>query len=429
MTTHPAPLAEAITRLRSGDRSVRAYLESRYERIDEREAEIEAWVGGPKPRSQLKAEAEALEDRHPNPENRPPLYGVPVGVKDIFHVHGLPTRAGSEVPRDEIVGPQAEVVTALRDAGALVLGKTVTTEMAYFQPGPTRNPHDTGHTPGGSSSGSAAAVAAGMCPLALGSQTVGSVIRPAAFCGIVGYKPSYGRIPIGGVLPVSESVDHVGLFTQDVAGMERAADVCVDGWEDASVGPPTLGVPDDEYIEQATEVGLERFEANVSSLEAAGYDVRRAEAFADIERVNELHNRLIAAETAMVQDEWFDAYGDRYGEKTAELITEGLEVPATEIGAGRRGRLELRAAIEDRMDERDIDVWITPSAPGPAPEGIDTTGDPIMNLPWTYVGLPAVTVPSGRVDGLPVGVQCVSRFDADEKLLAWSDSIGDVLAE
>src|SRR6266849_5532010 len=180
-----------------------------------------------------------------------PLRGVVVGVKDIFHVDGLPTTAGSSLPVGELAGPEAAAVSLLRDAGAVVLGKTVSSEFALFEPGPTRNPRNLAHTPGGSSSGSAAAVAAGHCPLALGSQTIGSVIRPAAFCGVVGYKPSYGRVSTAGSIPLAESFDTVGLLAANVSWVERVAVVLCAWWRGIEVDrPPVLGIPEGPYLEQ-----------------------------------------------------------------------------------------------------------------------------------------------------------------------------------
>ena len=182
---------------------------------------------------------------HPPHSPQPPLFGVLVGVKDIFHVDGWVTRAGSRLPPEVLQGPEAESVTRLKDAGALLLGKTVTTEFAHFMPGPTRNPHDTDHTPGGSSSGSAAAVAAGFCQLALGTQTIGSVIRPASFCGVIGLKPTYGRISTHGVVPLAPSLDHVGCFAADLDTLTRAARVLYATWDDSVITAPrpVLGIP------------------------------------------------------------------------------------------------------------------------------------------------------------------------------------------
>ena len=187
-------LTQLITGLRAGELSISDYVDHLEARFQEVEPLIEAFVPEPDRFARLRRDAATLLERYPAPESRPPLFGIAVGVKDIFHVKGFTTRAGSQVSPELLQGPEAAVVTALRNAGALILGKTVTTEFAYFAPGPTRNPHNPAHTPGGSSSGSAAAVAAGLCPLALGTQTIGSIIRPASFCGVVGYKPSYDRV-------------------------------------------------------------------------------------------------------------------------------------------------------------------------------------------------------------------------------------------
>lgn len=423
-----APLAKSAAALREGRLDVADYVAEHYDRLESREPEVRAWVDGAKDRPWVDAEAAALEARYPDPAERPPLYGVPVGVKDIFQVDGLPTKAGSDLPPGRLAGPQASVVTALREAGALVLGKTVTTEFAYFAPGPTRNPRDTDRTPGGSSSGSAAAVAAGMCPLALGTQTVGSVIRPASFCGVVGFKPSYGRIPTDGVLPLAESVDHVGLFTRTVAGADLAASVCVDDWTPVDVARrPTLGVPDDAYLDQASAAARETFERQVDALDAAGYEVRRVDALADVDAVNDRHEALVAAEAALAHREWFDEFGDRYAAATADLVTDGRSTPVGELADARRGRRALQQALHERMDDHGVDLWVSPAAPGPAPVGIESTGNPVMNLPWTHAGLPTVTVPGGEVDGLPLGLQCSAAFGADESLLDWAGPVADVL--
>jgi Asp-tRNA(Asn)/Glu-tRNA(Gln) amidotransferase A subunit family amidase len=428
MIVQQTPLGEGIAVLRGGECAVTDYVAALYECIDSLESDVRAWVGGPKRREWVTAEVAAIAERYPEPTNRPPLYGVPIGVKDIFHVEGLPTHAGSDLPPGELTERQAAVVSSLRAAGALVLGKTVTTEFAYFKPGPTRNPHDLAHTPGGSSSGSAAAVAAGMCPLAIGTQTIGSIIRPATFCGVVGYKPSYGRISCDGVIPLAPSVDHVGLFTQDVNGMELAASVCVDDWEPSVSGDrPVLGVPEGEYLSQASETGVTCFEDHVDALEDAGFEIRRVVAFDDIHAVNNRHNKLVAAEAALAHHNWFNKYSDQYADSTAELIRDGQEVSVTAHTDAQRGRIQLRTSLEGTMTKHGIDVWLTPGAPGPAPKGIDSTGDPVINLPWTHAGMPAIAIPAGAVDGLPVGVQCVGAFGMDERLLAWTEPIADVL--
>jgi len=425
-------LATLSADLRSGDLRPTGVVAGCYDRLEATEPRIEAWVDGAKDRAWVAAEAAALEDRHPDPGERPPLFGVPVGVKDIFHVDGLPTRGGSELPPDAVVGERATVVDDLRAAGALVLGKTVTTEFAHAAPGPTRNPHDTDHTPGGSSSGSAAAVAAGHCPLALGSQTIGSVVRPATFCGVVGYKPSYGRIPTEGVLPYADSVDHVGLFTRDVAGAALAASVVADDWRQIDAGQmarPTVGVPDDAYLAQASETGLERFERVLDALAAAGYEVRRVPAMDDIEAVNERHEALTAAEAAEVHHDRFEAYADLLREETVALIERGRDVTAEAVARGKRSRGALRDRLHGLMAEEGIDVWVAPGARDTAPAGIDGTGDPVMNLPWTHAGLPTAALPAGSAEGLPYGVQFASAFGTDERLLSWGEGLADAVAD
>jgi len=426
-----ARLGNLARAFRTGERDPAAFLDQLRERVSTVEPSVRAFVDGTVSWDRVERNLESLSDRYPDDAVRPPLYGVPVGVKDIFHVDGLPTRAGSDVPADDLRGAQGSAVTALERAGAVVLGKTVTAEFAYFAPGPTRNPHAPEHTPGGSSSGSAAAVAAGLCPLALGTQTIGSVSRPAAFCGVVGVKPSDGRVSIDGVLPVAPSVDHVGYFTQDVTGATLAAGVLYDDWR-AGEEPPaleTVGVVDGPYLDSATDEGLAQFRSHVDRLDDAGFDVRRVDLFPGIEAVNDRHERLVAAETALSHSELYPTYGDRYAEETRALIEDGREVSVGALADARAGRAEFRRAIHDRMDEHGLDVVVSPAAPGPAPEGIDSTGDPVMNLPWTHAGVPTVTLPaSTTAEGLPVGLQCGTRLGDDEWLLSWSRELRSALA-
>jgi Asp-tRNA(Asn)/Glu-tRNA(Gln) amidotransferase A subunit family amidase len=192
---------------------------------------------------------------------------------------------------------------------------------------------------------------------------------------------------------------------------------------------PVRGVPDEAYLDQASEAGRERFDAQVDALDAAGYEVRRAEPFGGIDAINERHNDLVAAEAALAHAEWFREYGDQYAEATAELIRDGHSVSVEGLADARAGRRELRARLADAMADEGIDVWLSPATPGPAPEGIGDTGDPVMNLPWTHAGVPAVSLPGGRAEGLPVGLQCAASFGDDERLLAWADSIAAALGD
>lgn len=440
MTSHPLTqetiLKTTAGGLREGQLDLAEHIAERCSGVDCIEPRLQALLPEPNRRARLLREAAELQKLHSESARPPALYGVLVGVKDIFHVDGFVTRAGTKVPPELFAGPEAECMTALRRAGALILGKTVTTEFAYLEPGPTRNPHNLEHTPGGSSSGSAAAVAAGFCQLALGTQTVGSTIRPAAFCGIVGFKPSFGRISTAGVIPFSASVDHVGLFAQEVEGIALAASpLCRDWdnptWEAVSDGrrKPACGVPNGSYLTQASSEGAAAFQSQIARLQDAGYETCWVTALQDIAEIKRRHMRLIAAEMAEVHRDWFSAHEPLYRPRTVALIREGQTVSADELFSGRASRFTIRAALERLMDEHGIDVWICPSATGPAPRGLDFTGDAAMNLPWTHAGMPAITVPAGRgSNGLPLGLQLVARFGGDERLLAWAAPIARLFA-
>ncbi len=407
------------------DDALFSYIDLLEARFETREREVLAFVPEAGRFDRLRREARELIGRHPDPDERPPLFGVPVGIKDVFHVHGFLTRAGSRLPPEELHGLEAESVTALKEAGALVLGKTVSTEFAYFAPGPTRNPKNPDHTPGGSSSGSAAAVGAGLCPLAIGTQTIGSVCRPAAFCGVAGYKPSYDRISRSGLIPLAPSLDHTGTFTSDAAGAELAAGLLCRGWKETQVDRrPVLGVPEGPYLERASDEARLHFEAGRGRLSAAGYTIKNVSAFEDFARVEARHRAIVAAEAARVHAKWFPRFENLYHEKTAELVRRGREISPENLDVALGGCGKLRRTLTALMDEHGLDLWITPSAVGAAPSGLGFTGDPVMNLPWTQAGLPAVSLPAGRNgDGLPLGVQLIGRWWSDEKLLAWGRGI------
>ncbi len=428
----PAPLLETVTSLHSGELDLLAYINELCDRIDAAEPGIQALLPEADRRTRLLAEAQALQTRFPDPASRPPLFGIPVGIKDIFFVDGFPTRAGSHLPLELFVGLEGDCVHSLHTAGALILGKTVTTEFAYFEPGPTRNPHNLDYSPGGSSSGSAAAVAAGFCPLAIGTQTIGSIIRPAAFCGIAGFKSSYGRIPMTGGILYSETFDHMGIFTQHIAGMELVASLLCKNWQKIEIGvpytPPVLGVPDGPYLAQASPEGLAAFEKQLALLEKAGYTVRHVRAMEDIEAINQRHMRIVFAEMAQVHREWFARYEPLYRPRTAAAICEGQEVSAEELSELRASPAKLRTELELLMTQAGIDMWICPSATGPAPKGVSSTGSPLMNLPWTHAGMPAISLPAGHTaNGLPLGLQCVGDFMTDEYLLKWATPLAEIV--
>ena len=429
---YPSTLSEALRSMQEYQHSLSVYVEQLVQRIEDVNPHIHALLAEAERPRRLRNESDALRKKYTDPAMRPALYGSTLGVKDIFHVEGFVTRAGTSLPPQLFEGSEAACVSMLKAAGALVVGKTVTTEFAYFEPGATRNPHNTEHTPGGSSSGSAAAVAAGLCTLALGTQTIGSVIRPAAFCGIVGFKPSLHRIPTQGIVYFSRTIDHVGLFTQDVAGMTVAAEALLTGWRNAPRGTrlPVLGVPDGPYLNQADAGALREFEEQVLMLQVAGCTVKRVSALENIGELNDLHRRLVFAEFAQEHAAWFDEFETLYRPRTVEAILSGRDVPAVELEANRANCLALRTGLHEQMDDEQIDLWICPAATGEAPSGIEATGDPNMNLPWTHAGLPAITIPAGRGEqGLPLGIQLVARFGADEELLGWADELRDLIVE
>ena len=409
--------------------------------IGRREPELLALLPEEGRFDRLRREWDALNRRYPDPAARPPLFGALVGVKDIFNVDGFPTQAGSDLPPELFAGPEAACVTALKAAGALVLGKTVTTEFAYFAPGPTRNPLSAAlgeiRTPGGSSSGSAAAVAAGFCSLALGTQTIGSIIRPAAFCGVVGFKPTFGRVPIDGALPLSPSADTVGWFAATMEDVREVAAAVVPGWrfgerEQGGKGegertpspfPPfspavVLGISDGPYLERASAEGLAHFNEAVRRLDAAAIEIRRVPAMADYDDIYRRHNELVAYEAARTHARWFDDFREYYHPKTVELIERGQAISADNYRRALDGRARLRDELHGLMDAHGFDLWIAPAAVGAALPGLDSTGDPVMALPWTHAGLPAVSLPAGTdAAGWPMGLQVVGRFGRDEELL------------
>ncbi len=424
-----ASLAVIASELRSGGWPLLGYLAALERRFNEREPNVLAFVPEDGRFQRLNQQAQELSEKFPNPANRPLLFGIPLGVKDIFQVEGFTTQAGSQLPTDILQGSEAPSVTALRQAGALILGKTVTTEFAYFGPGPTRNPHNPNHTPGGSSSGSAAAVGAGIAPLTFGTQTIGSVNRPAAYCGTVGYKPTYNRIDKSGVLPLSVSLDHVGCFSNDVAGMELAAGLLCQHWQlVVTEKKAVLGIPEGPYLQRASAEGRKHFRQVCRRLHDAGFIVKSVEAMPDFDKIYERHNVIVAAEAARFHADWFAAHAEKYHPKTAELIQRGRKVKDKQLKKAIAGRAALRETLMQLMDKNGVDMWLSPSATGAAPAGLDSTGDPVMNLPWTHAGLPTLTLPAGKNKaGLPLGLQLTGRWFGDEAMLSFASPLESIV--
>lgn len=430
MNIPPLNIVDLAKSFETGDGSLDDYLERLRLFFEAREPSVASFIPEAGRFDRLRREAAELMARYPDRKTRPPLFGVLVGVKDIFHVAGFTTHAGSKLPPEELQGPEAESVTWLKNAGALIMGKTVTTEFAYFAPGLTRNPHNPEHTPGGSSSGSAAAVGAGLCPLTLGTQTIGSIVRPASFCGVFGYKPSYGRVSREGVIPLSPSFDHVGLFAATLNGVAHVAGVLCKDWQEIPYRQrlPVIGIPEGPYLRCAGQEMVDHFRRICRNLEKARYMIKPISVMPDFEAIRERHYALTAGEAFRVHQRWFPRYRYLYHPKTVELLERGQGIPDETLNKAVEGRKQLGTELTQLMDVEGIDVWLSPSAIGPAPKGLDSTGDPVMNLPWTQAGFPALNLPSGiSPDGLPLGLQVSARYNHDEALLAWADSINSSL--
>ncbi len=403
MNPEDLTLAAAANLIRARSLSPLEYARALLARIDRIDPQVRAWVTID--REAVLAEARACEAEAAKGHFRGPFHGVPLGIKDIFYTKGLRTTMGASVFRGFVPDRDAEVVANLKRAGAIVLGKTVTTVFANLDPGPTRNPWNLAHTPGGSSSGSAAAVAARMCPAALGTQTVGSVGRPAAFNGIVSYVPPQERVSLRGVFPLAWSLDHVGFFARSVEDLRLLGDVPRIA---ARREPFRMGVVRDFFDENATDEAKALNDALANKLAGAGFEVGEANLPAAFDLAGPILRTILRAETSAIHEELFRDHPEAYGPKIRSLIETGKLIPAIDyLRARRMRRIYQRemAALFDRFD-----VLMTPAARGTAPEGIATTGDPVMNGPWTLTNFPIMTLPHALgANGLPVGVQLCSR--------------------
>ena len=432
MYTETLDFDRTLADLRSGQRNLLDFVAERCDRIDRVDPFLQALLPEARRRERLLGEAAALVERFPHPDRRPPLFGALVGVKDLLRVDGFPTRAGSALPAELFAGPEASCVTALRAAGALILGKTPTDEFAHSEPSPARNPHNPEHTPGGSSAGSAATVAAGYCHFALGTQTMRSIIGPAAFCGVVGFKPSRGSIATDGLVYMSPSIDTIGILAQSVRAVQKAAELLYLheplGWASAR---PVLGIPRGGFLNPLSDEARVAFDAQVSSLEAAGYDVREVPLpeIADGPQPCERASRLLQAEMARIHQDWFAAHSDRYRPRTAAAVRSGQAVTTSQETEALEFQPLLRNALAGAMDRAGVDLWVLPSSNGPAPKGLEVTGWADMTGLWSYANLPCLSLPASRSErGLPLGIQFVTRYRDDRRLLSWAAGLADDLA-
>jgi Asp-tRNA(Asn)/Glu-tRNA(Gln) amidotransferase A subunit family amidase len=429
---HPAALsaAEAARRMREGVLTSEELVRSCLERIRQTEPVVHAW--------QFLDEDHALEQARAADERRRSgltvgaLNGIPVGIKDIIDTADMPTENGTVLHEGRTPREDAAVVRQLRAAGAVILGKTVTTECAYFTPGKTANPHNPEHTPGGSSSGSAAAVAASMVPLALGSQTAGSTIRPGSFCGVYAFKPTHGLVPRTGILPLSRTLDHVGLFARSIDDIALLAEELAGYDEGDPDTRPRARIPFAKLAAEEPPIApklafirtphWERADADLKEgyaelVDALGEHVEEVELFPSAQQAWDWQRLVMEAEMASNLEPLWLSGKERLSERLRALIERGREVKAIDHQRVLSRLPAVRETFDELFMER-YDAILTPSALGSAPKGLSATGDPVFCVAWTLFGLPAVNLPLLRgANGLPIGVQLVGRSSFDARLL------------
>jgi Asp-tRNA(Asn)/Glu-tRNA(Gln) amidotransferase A subunit family amidase len=427
---HWLSATDASRLIRDGVISAEQLLEACLARVREADAQIQAWafLDPDHALGQARAaDAWRLEGRATGP-----LHGVPIGLKDIIDTADMPTENGSVLHAGRTPSRDATVAARLRAAGAVIMGKTVTTEFATYTPGKTRNPHNAEHTPGGSSSGSAAAVAAGMAPLALGSQTNGSVIRPAAFCGVYGFKPTHGLIPRHGMLILSRTLDHVGVFARSIEDLALLAEQLV-GYDEGDPDtrpraripfvevaaqepplPPMFAFVKTPHWERADDDTRSAFHELVEHL---GDRVEEVELIPSAAEAWHWHRTIMEAEMAASLERDWEKGRDLLSESLQSQIERGRQVTAVDY---QRALARIRPIHESFLElfEQRYDAILTPAAPGTAPKGLASTGDPSFCTLWTLCGMPAVSLPLMQgTNGLPLGVQLVGPRDGDARLL------------
>jgi Asp-tRNA(Asn)/Glu-tRNA(Gln) amidotransferase A subunit family amidase len=414
-------LEEAVRAINAGELTAENYLAAFLAEIDAREGEIQAWAWLDSQRAMK--EARKIDAARKRGKNLKPMAGIPVGVKDIFAVRGLPTEMGSPAFAGYVPRETATLVKQIQSRGAFILGKTVTTECAFLAPSKTRNPWNPAHTPGGSSAGSAAAVAAGFVPVAIGSQTNGSTIRPAAFCGVVGFKPTQGRLSLDGALTFSHTLDQPGIFTRRVedarwffSTLTKRSRAYVPKQGSLNVEELRLAVVKTPAWDKADRDSRNHFlaaAAKIAGLKAEMDEVSLPDIF---QHLYDVLRTIMAAEAAFNLETLHLTKGPMLSSLLLDFLKSGQEVSAVvyqQVQALRAGyRYELASLFAD------YDAILTPATIGEAPRGLATTGDPSFCSPWSLAGVPAITIPTGLgSQGLPLGIQIVAPWHEDENLL------------
>jgi aspartyl-tRNA(Asn)/glutamyl-tRNA(Gln) amidotransferase subunit A len=432
---------QAAEQLRHGEITPVDLLERCLVQIDRYEANIRAWVFVDREGARAEAERRTAELRQG--QRRGPLHGIPIGVKDIFDVFDWPTSAGSRLWGQSIARRDATVVQRLRTAGAVFLGKTVTTQYASFDPPPTRNPWNPGRTPGGSSSGSAAGIACGMCLGALGSQTGGSITRPASYCGVAGCKPTFGRVSTAGVVPLAPSMDHPGpmagcvrdlaLLLQVMAGPDPYDPLCarrpvpdLSAVLDKPLPAPRLGRLRGLFEDRAEPAVRTLMDQVTRTLAGAGAALREVALPAGFADVVACHRTVMAVEGAAFHADRLRRHPDDYLPKVRALLEEGLSCPAPEYARCKEHQRQLTHDVLACLDG--VDALLCPATTGPAPPA-DSTGDPAFQAPWSYTGLPTISFLAGwSPDGLPLALQLVGPPWKEASLFAAAAWCEQVLA-
>ena len=441
MTLFELSATEAISKIRNGEITSEELVHACLNRIEEVDNDIHAWTHL-NPDYALE-QARELDVRRQGGGPLGPLHGIPIGIKDICDTSTLPTENGTVLDSGRQPNEDCRVVSLLREAGAVVMGKTVTTELAAYGPGKTRNPHNPEHTPGGSSSGSAAAVAAQMVPLAIGTQTNGSVIRPASYCGVVGFKPTHGLIPRTGVLVQSAPLDTVGTFARSIEDIALLTEILVsydpgDRHTRPRAQPPLIETASQEppltpvlafcrtaFWDQAEN---EMQEAFAELVEILGDDCHEVPLNEPLDHTIEMHGNIMCADLAKNLAGYYERGKDKMTDTLCKMIEFGKNVSAVDYNKAVEGRDFLNSSLNSVFDH--YDVIITPAATGEAPFGIDSTGNPVFNTLATYCGTPSITLPLMEgPKGLPLGIQVIApRYD-DARLLRTANWLTLRLAE
>ncbi len=407
-------LAQIPKLLRDGKTTPLDLLETSLKAIDEQEADVQAW-------------AYLADNQTATPATGSDLHGVPFAVKDIYDTAELPTEWGTPVQEGHVPTSDCALVAKLKNLGAVLVGKTHTTAFAYYDAAPTTNPHNFAHTPGGSSSGSAAAVACGMVPLALGSQTQGSVLRPASFCGVVGFKPTFGKLPLQGVMPFAPTLDHAGIFTSTVADMRVVWQAL--GYSTHSNPCDTITTiewpPPSSPEAEVDRAMTTRLQSSLRHLQQRGVKVKNVPRPSFFDELPAALRTVMYFEAAREHGAIFKEHGAAVGDKLSQLLEEGLRITEETYQLAIASIGKSRAAFARWAADHPISA--TPAAMGPAPRGLDSTGDPRSNAPFTALGVPAISIPMGSSpDGLPLGLQLVAASGDDSRLLATARAIEQI---